>query len=514
MNPHGHPPAPRPGDPTLAAALRERDRAQTALAASEEEFRMLVSGVRDYAIFLLDPEGYVASWNAGAERIKGYRAHEIIGRHFSTFYMPEDLAAGKTEKELEIAIREGKYEEEGWRLRKDGSRFWASVVITALWDETGRHRGFGKVTRDITERRESERIRTIVDNVVDGIVTFDETGTIESVNPAAERIFGYDAEQVVGRSVSRLADGGGPLDWAAGAGVVGIREVLGRRKDGTLFPMDLAVGGFHFQGRRAYTAVVRDITERRRAEEQLRFYAQELRDKNAELARSNQELDDFAYIASHDLKEPLRGIHNYAAFLLEDYAERLDADGKAKLETLIRLSARMEELIDSLLEFSRVGRLELSSQETDLNELVRKTLEGLQITLEERRAEVVIPRPLPRVRCDRVRVGEVFHNLITNAVKYNDRPVKRVEVGYREGAGGGPPVFTVKDDGIGIPERHQEAIFRIFKRLHGRDKYGGGTGAGLTIVKKIVERHGGRIWLESAPGAGTTFLFTLAPGDA
>ena len=285
--------------------------------------------------------------------------------------------------------------------------------------------------------------------------------------------------------------------------------MFGRRKDGAAFPMDLAIGPFHFQGRRAYTAVVRDITERRKDEEQLRFYAQELRDKNSELARSNQELDDFAYIASHDLKEPLRGIHNYANFLLEDYADRLDADGRAKLETLTALARRMEALIDSLLEFSRVGRVELSNQETDLNALVRSTLESLQITLLEDRVEVRIPRPLPTVRCDQVRVREVFHNLIINAIKYNDKPQKWVEIGWT--SAGGRPELHVRDNGIGMLQKHHGAIFRMFKRLHGRDKFGGGTGVGLTIVKKIVERHGGEIRVESSVGAGTTFFFTLAP---
>jgi PAS domain S-box-containing protein len=488
-----------------------RMRAEAALAASEEQFRMLVSGVRDYAIFLLDPTGHVVTWNAGAERIKGYRADEIVGEHFSRFYTPEDLAAGKTQHELEVASRTGQYEEEGWRVRKDGSRFWASVVLTALHDEQGRLRGFSKVTRDITERRESERIRSIVDNVVDGIVTFDENATIESFNPAAERIFGFEAVEVLGTDVRRLASES--FDWTAPAGRQEIREVRGRRKDGSVFAMDLAVGAFHFQGRRAYTAVVRDITERHEAEVQLRALAQELSDKNAELARSNQDLDDFAYIASHDLKEPLRGIHNYATFLLEDYAAKLDEDGRAKLMTLARLATRMESLIDSLLQFSRVGRVELSTGETDLGELVRSTLERLQITLTQERVEVRVAERMPTIRCDRVRVGEVFHNLIANAIKYNDKPDKRVEVGWRSGAGG-PPVLYVRDNGIGIADKHREAIFRMFKRLHGRDKYGGGTGVGLTIVKKIVERHGGRIWVESAPGEGTTFLFTLAPGAA
>jgi two-component system, chemotaxis family, sensor kinase Cph1 len=231
---------------------------------------------------------------------------------------------------------------------------------------------------------------------------------------------------------------------------------------------------------------------------------------NVELQQSNRDLDDFAYIASHDLKEPLRGIHNYSMFLLEDYGDKLDEEGRAKLETLMRLTRRMEVLIDSLLQFSRLGRVDLAMDDVDLNETVAEVLDSLGINLQAERVEVVIPHPLPIVRCDRVRVGEIFHNLIVNAVKYNEQERKRVEIGWIDGE---PPVFYVRDNGIGIQEKHFESIFRIFKRLHAREKFGGGTGAGLTIVKKIVERHNGRIWVESTPGAGTTFYFTLAKGD-
>ena len=243
-------------------------------------------------------------------------------------------------------------------------------------------------------------------------------------------------------------------------------------------------------------------------EERVRERTRELQQRNEELDQSNKELDDFAYIASHDLKEPLRGIHNFSSFLLEDYAEKLDDDGRSKLETLMRLTRRMETLIDSLLQFSRLGRVDLGLDRVDLNQVVAEILDSLAISLREDRIEVRVPRPLPTVEADRVRVGEIFHNLIVNAMKYNDKPEKWIEIGWREQEGG-PPVFYVRDNGIGIPEKHHDAVFRIFKRLHGRDKYGGGTGAGLTIVKKIVERHHGRIWLESSAGEGTTFYFTL-----
>ncbi|MEA5504367.1 ATP-binding protein [Halotia wernerae UHCC 0503] len=240
--------------------------------------------------------------------------------------------------------------------------------------------------------------------------------------------------------------------------------------------------------------------------------ADELAQLNIELERSNHELDAFAYIASHDLKEPLRGIHNYSNFLIEDYSQTINNEGKEKLRTLIRLTQRMEDLIDSLLYFSRLGRVDLSMQHTDLNSVVHRSLDLLSARIEEMEVEIRIPRPLPTVYCDRIQVGEVFNNLIANAIKYNDKAKKWVEIGYLDQPD--PPViFYVRDNGIGIREKHFEAIFRIFKRLHGPSKYGGGTGAGLTITKKIVERHGGTIWVESIYGEGSTFYFTLEEVD-
>jgi light-regulated signal transduction histidine kinase (bacteriophytochrome) len=234
--------------------------------------------------------------------------------------------------------------------------------------------------------------------------------------------------------------------------------------------------------------------------------AEEVARLNAVLARSNSELDSFAYIASHDLKEPLRGIHNYAHFLQEDYADRLDDEGREKLAILGRLTVRMDALIDTLLAYSRVGRLELNLEPCDLNLVLKDVLEDLQFRLAESGTEVRVPRVLPTVVCDRIQVSEIFSNLISNAAKYNDKLDKWVEIGYQEGSA---TVLYVRDNGIGIRERHFETVFRIFKRLHGRDEYSGGTGAGLTIARKIAERHGGRLWLESTPGEGTVFYFTL-----
>jgi light-regulated signal transduction histidine kinase (bacteriophytochrome) len=250
--------------------------------------------------------------------------------------------------------------------------------------------------------------------------------------------------------------------------------------------------------------------------------ADELAHMNRELERSNRELESFAYAASHDLKEPLRGIHNYATFLMEDYAELLDEAGIDRLQTLVKLTQRMESLIDVLLKFSQLGQAELQRQPTDLNALLKQVIRVFRISQPQATIEVRIPRPLPTVNSDPVLVSEVFSNLLSNAQKYNDKANPWVEVGYFQAdelAATQPNltraqplnrlVFYVRDNGIGIRERHLETIFRLFKRLHPQTMYGGGTGAGLTIAKKIVERHGGQIWVESLPAEGSTFYLTL-----
>lgn len=250
---------------------------------------------------------------------------------------------------------------------------------------------------------------------------------------------------------------------------------------------------------------------------------------NDQLRRSNDELDAFTYIASHDLREPLRGIRNYASFLREDYGSAMDVVGQEQLDTLLRLTQRMETLIDSLLLYSRVGQQDLMLEEIDLNTLVDETLEALRPRLQQTRMEVRIPRRLPTVSCDAVQVGSIYSNLFSNAIKYNDREARWVEIGFLDEAEAKrelerrttpqqailpriqptPTVFYVRDNGIGIRDRHLEAVFHIFKRLHGHEEFGGGTGAGLTIARKMAQRHGGQLWATSVYGEGTTFYFTL-----
>jgi light-regulated signal transduction histidine kinase (bacteriophytochrome) len=314
------------------------------------------------------------------------------------------------------------------------------------------------------------------------------------------------------QAAQTLRWGGDPRTKPVRVGADGIARLSPR---GSFAAWEEEAQGRSHPWRRAEVEAVRAL--RGTVVDALLTRADELAALNRALERSNRELDDFAYVASHDLKEPLRGIHNYAAMVAEDYAgQPLDADGLARLGTIQRLTTRLDGLLDSLLEHARVGRLDLELAPVDANAALADARERLEVSLAERGATVRVPRPLPGVRADRERLVEVFMNLVSNAAKYGG-PSPEIEVGYLgddAGPAGGPvpasPTFYVRDHGIGIEPRHHAAVFRLFKRLHPRDAYGGGSGAGLTIVQKVAERHGGRVWLESAPGAGTTVFFTLA----
>ncbi len=247
---------------------------------------------------------------------------------------------------------------------------------------------------------------------------------------------------------------------------------------------------------------------------QLKLRADILSRLNEEMNSSKSEMDSFAYIASHDLKEPVRGIQTYASFVLEDYGAVLDEEGKAKLKTLIRLSSRTQQLVDSLLQFSRMGRMELNPSDTDLNALLPDVVDIFRPRFTTERISLEIQNGVwPTVSCDELRISEVFMNLISNAIKYNSKEEKRITIGFRRaGEDEKSPsgyVFFVQDNGIGINPKFHKEIFTIFRRLNARDAYGGGTGAGLTITKKIIERHGGRIWLNSELDRGSCFYFTF-----
>jgi PAS domain S-box-containing protein len=362
---------------------------------------------------------------------------------------------------------------------------------------------------------ESEaQLRAIVSTAGDGIVTLDRRGTIHSVNRTAERMFGCREAAMLGHSVDRwilLATGlGFARDVAAGADSGDASRKAVGRGAGRTFPIELSISRVTAGEPALFTVIVRDTTDRETVHERLRRQMLKLEEvketleaKAAELARTNRDLDDFTYIASHDLKEPLRGISAYCRLLLDDYGGQLDADGQRRLQALIGLCQRLSRLVDDVLAYSQIGSRQPEVAETDLNELVADVLETLAPAIDERRALVCASGVLPKVGADRVGLGEVFRNLITNALKFNDSPQPKVEIGCL-----GEAIY-VRDNGIGIAPCHHEAIFAMFRRLHGRGQYEG-TGAGLSLVRKIVEAHGGRVWLESHPGRGSTFYFTLS----
>jgi PAS domain S-box-containing protein len=381
------------------------------------------------------------------------------------------------------------------------------------------HEAMHEVRRTAAELgRSRSRLRAVVDHAVDGLVTLNSKGNILSFNPACERLFGYTAAEAIGAPITLLAprlyadSAYGDLASLAPAsgsrgGDTSAHESRGRRKNRTTFAMEIAVSSYQLENETLYAMFMRDVTRRRQAEQSLIEYTHAL-----EL--SNQELDDFAYIASHDLREPLRGIHNHARFLLEDNVGKLNEESVGRLNRLVHLSQRMELLISDLLYFSRLGRQDLAVQTTDLAEVVRDVQSTLEHLLEERHASIVLQDNMPTAHCDKTRVTELLRNLITNAVKYNDRPEKLIEVGFvasrtRPSGETARKVYFVRDNGRGIDAEFHEAIFRIFKRLQAADSTETGTGAGLTFVKKIVERHGGQIWVESTLGEGATFYFTL-----
>src|SRR5277367_3918033 len=384
----------------VSSAIRdisERKQAAEALRQSDEKLRMLVTGVKDYAILMLDPEGRVITWNDGAERIKGYRAEEILGEHFSKFYAPEAVAEGKPALELRIATEHGRFEEEGWRVRKDGTRFWANVVITALFDESGRLRGFGKVTRDISERKRA-------------------------------------------------------------------REEGDRQRE-------------------------------------------ELAHSNAELMIANDELESFSYSVSHDLRAPLRTIDGFSHALLEDCADRLNDEERSHLNRIRAATQRMGFLIDDLLSLSRISRTAMHSQSLDISALARAIANELQATQPERKIELRIAEGL-QVMADRSLVRIALENLLGNAWKFTSkRDLAHIEFGQAPVAG--TLAFFVRDDGAGFDPAYSDRLFGAFQRLHSMSEFPG-TGVGLATVQRIVHRHRGRIWAESAIDRGATFYFTLA----
>ena len=735
----------------LEHEIAERSHAEDELRTREEGFHQLLESIEDYAVYRLDREGRVQSWNKGAERIKGYAESEIVGRHFSCFYAPEDVAAGKPAEALRIVDQTGKYESQGWRVRKDGSQFWAHVTVRPMHDPTGDTRGYAKITRDMTEARELEskfqvlleaapdaflivnragvlnfinargealfgyaraevlgksidifnpervrevqaayrefifsgsgraeggadqelwglrkdgsefpleftlspldtkdgrvflfairditerkkteaRFRALMESAPDALVISDGAGLIELTNLQAERLFGYSRAEMIGQPVEILIprdlksgyqrdsnqffeNGGGhpmglgmdlrarrkdgseipveisfsPLEGPNGISMTAaIRDITERRKsemrfrallesapdamiivncegtielinaeaerlfgysreeligkilatlipehlreahkqhragyfkdpkprqmgagldlwaqrkDGSLFPVEISLSPLEGFDGISVTAAIRDTTERRQA-------AKLLAEKISELRHSNEELQQFAHIASHDLQEPLRMVASYTQLLANRYKGKLGADADEFIGFAVDGTKRMKELIEDLLTYSRTGKNAMPPREISSKEALATALRNLRASIEETGAQID-QDDLPTVTAVQSQLVQVFQNLIGNSIKYRGNKTPHIHISAA--TLDAEWVFSVADNGIGIDSKYFERIFVIFQRLHGRDEYEG-TGIGLAICKRILQQQGGRIWVESEPGNGSTFYFAL-----
>jgi len=508
-------------------------------------YRLLVESVRDYAIFALDRDGYILSWNAGAERFKGYTADEVLGKHFSIFYPRELAAGGFPEFELRTAANTGRFEDEGWRIRKDGSRFWANVVITALRNDKGELTGFAKVTRDLTERREAEdaireseeRLRLIVDGVRDyAIFMLDPSGHVATWNAGAERINGYRAREIIGSHFSKFYS---ETDVAARKPEreLEIARDVGKyegddwrvRKDGTQFWANVLITALRDPGGTliGFVKVTRDLTERRAAERRAsdaaaRAMAEEAARRAADEARSradeaNSVKSQFLAAMSHELRTPLNAIGGYTDLIAMGLAGPVSPQQMEHLGRIKRSQAHLLGIINDILNFSRVeaGQLTYDLAPIVVSEVVRGVLhmimpqaeaKGLRLADAECGSDVV-------AWADRAKVDQIVLNLVSNAVKFT-LPGGEISVSCGE-FGSDRVAIRVRDTGCGIPAQQLGSIFEPFVQL-GRSLTDTreGTGLGLAISRDLARAMGGDILVESVVDAGSDFALLLPKDSA
>lgn len=511
--------------------ITQRKNLELQLRESEQKFRMMVEGITEYSIFMMDPNGYIITWNEGAKYLTGYQQDEILGKHFSVFYTAEDIKIRKHEIEIKASLATGKYEEEGWRVRKNGSLFWANIVLTALFNEENKLIGFSKVTRDLSERKQNEealrqseeRYRSLVEQVTDyGIFMMDEKGRIVSWNEGARRIKGYSASEIIGKYFTIFYPEedivkGKPAYELRVARATGKYEEEGwrLRKDGSRFWANVVITAvYNQQGHHVgFSKVTRDLTERKEAEkalresfEKYRMIANELKITNTELSLANEELEQFTSIVSHDLQEPVRTIQSFLQLIDIKLGEEQAEDLKVYIGKAINAANRMKILIRNLLNYSQLSRGEINREKINVNETILEALQNVKTSIDISRAEISIDNEVDSIYADHVQLVQVLQNLISNASKFTDS--KRPEINIRCVKEDHHVKFSVSDNGIGIPDKDKGKVFEIFRRLHTKKQYSG-TGIGLSICKKIVERHNGKIWLDSEVGRGTTFYFTL-----
>lgn len=545
---------PASGVGTSRVAGQERRRKTRDLLA------LLIDRVRDYAIFALDPRGHILTWNDGAERLKGYTFDEIVGQNFSIFYPEDARAAGKPARALEVAAASGRLEDEGWRIRKDGSRFWANVLITALRDDDGTLLGFAKVTRDLTDQRESvealrrseERFRLLVESVKDyAIFMLDPTGHIATWNEGAHRIKGYTEDEVVGSHFSRFYP---PEDVAAGkpqrALDIAIRtgeykeEGWRLRKDGSPFWASVVITTVRDARNRlaGFSKVTRDLTERRAAQEraledarrianeavarlaaeqhsqdfrqvaeQLRSSAGALERRSSEAEAANRVKGEFLAAMSHELRTPLNAIGGYAQLLQLGVSGPVTPLQLDHLERIQRSQLHLLGIINDILNFSRIeaGQVAYDMAPVQMREVVDAVTPMVAPQAQLRRIQLNVGSCTPEIvaEADRAKVEQILLNLLSNAVKFT---LEGGDIDLSCGNAGEHIWISVRDTGIGIPGDQLEAIFTPFVQV-GRTLASPkeGTGLGLSISRQLARGMRGDLVASSSPEAGTTLTLTL-----
>jgi len=481
----------------------------------EHRFRLLVESVLDYAIFMLDPDGTVLTWNAGAERLKGYTAKEIIGRRFDIFYPPEAIAAHWPQHELEVAAETGRYEEEGWRVRKDGSTFWASVVLTALRGPDGGLEGYAKVTRDLSDKRlreealrqSEQQFRLLLESVQDyAIFMLDPEGTILTWNSGAEAIKGYAASEVLGKNFRMFFTAQDILEGKPQA-ELDVARTRGRaestgwrvRKDGSVFWANAVLTPVHdSEGRlRGFAKVTRDLSEQRRIDE---------------VEQAGRRMQEFIATLAHELRNPLAPIRNAVSLMQEPgltEASRLQATS-----IIDRQLGHLTHLVDDLLDVGRIatGKIWLRDELIDYRQVIGLSVESARDAIDRHGHELVIdvPEAAIALRGDPTRLTQALLNLLTNAAKYTpDKGRIELKVAVVDGI----VVTSVKDNGRGVAPEAQERIFDLFTQERPSTGMNDpGLGIGLALARALVEQHGGQLSVESlGVGHGSTFRIRL-PG--
>jgi len=505
--------------------MTERRAAQEALLESERRFRYLVEGVVDYAIFMLDVNGTITNWNPGAERIKGYKASEIVGRHFSTFYAPEDRAAGIPARALETASREGRFLAEGWRLRKDGSRFWASVVIDPIRNDAGQHIGFAKITRDISDKKAAEdalaqserQFRMLVAGVVDyALYMLDPNGIVTNWNAGAQHIKGYSAEEIVGQHFSRFytdpdRTAGVPTRALETAREQGRYEAEGWRvrRDGSLFWASVVIDAIRDETGElmGFAKITRDITERRNAQLELQKAHERLGQ-----AQKMEAMGQLTGGVAHDFNNLLMVVSGQAQLLRKRVAD--DTRSLRALDAIEMAAKRGQDLTRHLLTFARRQRLQpvpisLYERSADLRELLGTSL-GSTITL-----NVSLPKDLWAVEVDPGELELALLNLAVNARDAMPSGGSLSIVGRNRTLVGGEVdtdvagefvALSIRDTGVGIPP---DILTRVFEPFFTTKEVNKGTGLGLSQVYGFVQQSGGRVTVDSRLGEGTTITLYL-----